>query len=153
MTEQRLAELIVDAAARRQRGETVPNRSDEVARLVVELGAQGDEAFGRFLQALVQRLAATGTRLPPIDQLPPSVAPLLQLFEEAFVTDADGELDPERTAAQLDAMVKAATGTSPREVRAAQLEAEIRSDISTSVADTLRKHGLVPAADADKERD
>jgi hypothetical protein len=50
-------------------------------------------------------------------------------------------------------MVKVATGTSPREVRAAQLEAEIRGDIASSVAETLRKHGLVPAEDADKEHE
>jgi hypothetical protein len=143
-----LAALIVDAAAQRTRGERViGNRADDLARLVIELGVEGDVAFGRFFEELAHQLQRRGVRLPPVDELPASIAPLLALFEESFIYDKSGELDAERTATRLDASLKSVLGTSPREARRAQLEAEIRKDVSESVAESLRRHGLVPAAD------
>lgn len=151
--ETKLANLIVDAATRRARGEHALTLDNEVAHLVIALGAEGDAAFGRFFDALASELKRRHARLPPIDDLPPSVAPLLSLFEHSFAYDARGELDIERTAGRMDASLVAAFGTSPRKIREAELEAEIRKDVSASVAESLRQHGLVPACDTKLEID
>jgi hypothetical protein len=57
-----LAQMITEAAKKRARGEPVVNRSDEVARLVIELGAQGDDALERFFEhRAAPRAVRTGT--------------------------------------------------------------------------------------------
>ncbi len=148
---QQLAEMIADAAARRERGEPAGARTDDAARLAIELAAHGEEAFDRFFELLAAKLKASGARLPPLEELPPSVAPLLAMFERSFVRDRDGELDLERTARRLDGGLRRSLGTSPRQVRRAQARAEIRRNVAASVAESLRRHGLTPACDTPED--
>jgi hypothetical protein len=147
--EDELAELIAEAAARRNRGEPVARGADDAVQLVMQLGANGDDAaFDRFFARLAAALSARGASLPPLEELPPSVVPLLAGFEHAMVVDADGALDVEQTARQADGMLRRALGTSPRQMRESQLRAKIRSEVEAKVAASLRRHGLVPACDA-----
>ncbi len=144
--EQTLARLIADAATDRARGRTPRLPSESIARLVVEISAGGEESFGRFFGELGRMLRDGGVQLPPLDELPESVAPLLAVMD-AFVYDEAGEIDVVQTADQMDARLHAVLGTSPRAMREAELRAEIREEISSSVAETMRKHGLVPLRD------
>lgn len=148
-----LADLIAEAAARRQRGEPAMDQTAEATRLVIELGAGDDGAIDRFFTALGDGLRARGTTLPPFDELPPSVVPLIAAAGNAFVVGDDGRIDYQRTADNLDETMRQAFGKSPRQVREEQLRAKIRREVSASVAESMRRAGLTPACDQPDDDD
>jgi hypothetical protein len=145
--EAQLVELIIEAAQRRQRGEPPIDRSADAARLIVEIGNRGTHAFEHFFEQLAAELRARGMQMPSFDELPPSVAPFAAAFGSSIVIDADGELDMEATAEALDAKIEETMGLSPRKAREAQLHARIRQRVADSVAEGMRRHGLVPLRD------
>lgn len=145
-----LAELLAEAAARRQRGEPARDahvEAADAAQLLVALGGGDDGGFDRFFAALGAGLRARGATLPPLDQLPASVVPLIAAAGAAFIVDDAGAIDAERTAANLDRTARRAFGSSPRTARAAQLRAQIRTEVAASVAASMRAGGLTPAID------
>jgi hypothetical protein len=143
---QQLADEIADASLRRQRGEPVAAPVENAARLVVELGVEPG-GVEEFFVALAAALRARRTKLPPIEELPACVGPLLVAAGAAFEVGPDGEIDYEATAQQLNEVLERMVGTSPRRIREERLHREIRETISASVADSLRRHGLTPACD------
>lgn len=145
---QQLADLLADAAERKQRGEPIQNCTMEAARLATELGADADPgAFDRFFELLGEQLKARGVRLPPLEELPPSVAPLIVAFANTVTLDADGMVDFERSATRAQRVIRKAIGASPRDFRRKQQRETIRRNVSASVAEALRRNGLVPACD------
>jgi hypothetical protein len=145
---QKLAALIAEAAARRGRGQRGRLPNDQVAALVAELGADPDEkAIERFFELLARELRSRGATLPPVEQLPPSVAPLLAAASAAFDAGPGGEPDLDAAVDRMDDAMARTLGTSPRQVERDRLRDEIRRDIAKSVADSVRRHGLVPNTD------
>lgn len=143
-----LATLIAEAAARRARGQRGRLPNDKVAMLVAELGADPDDkAIERFFELLANELRARGTTLPPIEQLPPSVAPLLAAMSTAFEAGPDGEPDLDAAVDRMERTMARTLGTSPRAVEQDRLRDEIRRNVARSVADSVRRHGLVPSSD------
>jgi hypothetical protein len=143
-----LADLLADAAERRHRGEPVNNRTMEAARLATELGAGADPAaFDRFFELLAEQLKSRRVRLPPLDELPPSVVPLVAAFGNTVTLDENGQVDFERSATRAQRVIRNAVGASPRDFRRTQQRATIRRNVSASVAEALRRNGLVPACD------
>jgi hypothetical protein len=148
-----LAEMIADAAACRQQGRPIADRSADASRLIVELSGGGDDGFDRFFSSLGDALRARGATLPPLDELPPGVAPLIAAAADAFVVDERGQIDMQRTADNLDATMERVLGHSPRKAREEALVAEIRREVAENVAASLRRHGLTPACDTPHEDD
>lgn len=142
---EQLATLIADAAARRAKGQRGKLANDQVARLVAELGASEDDtAVEGFFELLARELRTRGATLPPIEQLPPSVAPLLAAMSTAF---EGGEPDLDAAVDRMERTMQRTTGFSPRQVENDRLRDEIRRDVAKSVADSVRRHGLVPSTD------
>jgi hypothetical protein len=125
---QRLATLLADVAQRKRTAE-----ADEIGALVDAL--DDETGLEDFFTALSVELARRGAKLPPLEQLPASIAELLAAAGPAFAA----------ATIQLDAPARAR--------REAALDAEIREHAATSVADSLRRHGLVPAADVPEPPD
>jgi len=147
-----LATLIANAAAAKQRGEPVSSTLDDAAALATELGSDADpDAFDTFFALLASALAERGARLPPMNELPPTVVPLLVAFEGSITYDAAGTIDLDRTAMRADVAMRKLIGTSPRKQRRDQQRANIKRNVAASVAESLRRHGLVPACDTEDE--
>ena len=144
---QQLAALIAEAAARGP-GSMGAEQSGEAARLVAMLGSDPDErAIDEFFACLVSELRERGAKLPPLEQLPPMVAPLIAALGDAVEPEADHEAIADR----LDRTYEELTGASPRKERARRMEAEMRERVATSVAESVRQQGLTSVRDGEPE--
>jgi hypothetical protein len=143
----RLAVMLADAAAARQRGRPSAIDADAARELIAELSADGVDGIDALLVALSEELRARGATLPPPEQLPPGLASLLEAADEALSPGADGQIDLEQAARKLDRAVGATLGTSPREARERAMRERIRREVGESIARSMRAHGLTPAAD------
>lgn len=139
----RLAVMIAESAAERMAGRPGAVDAAVMHGLVATLAAGGIDAM---FAALGEELRARGATLPPLDHWPPGIAALLESAQDALDLGG-GPLDFEVAADKLDRAVHATTGTSPRQARAQALRERIRREVSTSIARSMRAHGLTPAAD------
>jgi hypothetical protein len=149
-----LARLLADAAARpRQPTPTAPTAESEEARRLIAAMGTDDAAIERFFASLATELQARGAMLPPLEELPPSVLPLLAAADVALAPGVDGTIDFEAAASALDAALGEHLGQSPRQARATAQRDRMRQEIAASVAASMRRHGLTPACDLDDDLD
>jgi hypothetical protein len=85
--------------------------------------------------------------MPPLDELPPSVAPLVAAADGAFALGADAHPDLEASLERMEGALQRTLGTSPHQQKRDRLRDRIRREVSASVAESLRKDGFTPARD------
>jgi hypothetical protein len=149
---QRLARRIAEHAVELANGRRTRLPERELTPLLEQLG-RDERGVEGFFEALAHELRARGVPMPPLDELPDSVAPLVAAADGAFDLGPDGQPDLEASLERMESALHHSLGTSPRQQLRDQLRDRIRREVSASVASSLRKDGITPARDMPDDPD